>query len=129
MTDCPDCGQPLIKVPNAERLLQCPTTQMYYPLSRRGELEDPTPEPPADRIHQQVDVQPQKLAKQTSILPPNLYQELASKIGEAQIPNFVTFLRTELKMAPFRFMMQPKLLRDEVMARAFPHWLETSGLL
>jgi len=88
------------------------------------------PEPPADRIQQaEAPSPPQSLMKETSLLPPNLYQELASKIGEAQIPNFVTFLRRELKMAPFRFMMQPKLLRDEVMARAFPHWLETSGLL
>lgn len=132
MTQCPDCGQPLIKVPNAERLFQCPTSLLYYPLSRRGELGDPMPEPPADRIHQQPVEEmapPPKLTKQTSVLPPNLFHELASKIGEDQISNFIRYIQSELNMKPFQFMMQPTKLKEDVMTRAFPHWLDANGLL
>ena len=131
MKICPDCGQPLIKVPNADRLYKCETTGLYYPLSRIGELGDPLVNPPAGLFHEQPQEAPAppQLAKQTTMLPPKLHMELANNIGEDQIPNFIRYLRSELNMKPFEFMMQPNRLKHDVMSRAFPHWLDAKGLL
>lgn len=126
MQICPDCGQALIKV--AERLYQCEISKLYYPLSTRGKLGYPLTEPPPSMIDQQPQETPVAKPTKQAALPPKLHMELANNIGEDQIPNFVTFLKSELNMQPFRFMMQPNRLKREVMARAFPHWLEAHGL-
>jgi len=131
MRICPDCGEPLVKVTNAERLYQCENTGLYYPVTREGKLGEPLTNPPQHLLHQQ----PQKasplprVTRTTSTLPPRLHMELANKIGEDQIPNFIEFLESELNMKPFDFMMQPNKLKDDVMSRAFPHWLGTKGLV
>ncbi len=62
-------------------------------------------------------------------LPPKLQMELADKIGEDQIPNFIIYLKEQLNMRPFEFMMQPKKIKNDVMSRAFPYWLESKGLI
>jgi hypothetical protein len=55
--------------------------------------------------------------------------ELIDSIGEEQIENFLKFLKTELNMHPFEFMLQPKKLKNDVITRAFPHWLKSKGLI
>jgi len=129
MRICPDCGEPLTKVPNIDRLYQCETTRLYYPVDRMGRLGEPLINPPGINQRELPTASAPRLIKQTTTLPPRLHEELASNIGEDQIPNFIEYLSSELNMKPFEFMMQPNKLKHDVMSRAFPHWLEVRGLL
>jgi len=129
MRICPDCGEPLTKVSNVDRLYRCEISGLYYPVDRMGRLGEPLISPPGD-IKQKESAQEltPRPTKQTT-LPPRLREELASNIGEDQIQNFIQFLNSELNMKPFEFMMQPNRLKQDVMSRAFPHWLEARDLL
>jgi hypothetical protein len=125
MKFCPDCGEALTRI--NDTLYQCRITGLYYPC-KYGKLGDPLTEPPTSMIETPPEQKQDKPSKQTT-LPPNLRMELRDNIGEEQIANFLRFLKTELNMRPFEFMVQPKKLKNDVMARAFPHWLESKGLI
>jgi len=120
---CPDCGEILVRI--NDTLYQCPITGLYYPC-KYGKLGYPLAEPPAN-MRKPPPPPPKKPSKQTRI-PKQLYMELVNKIGEEQIPSFLAYLENELKMQPFQFMVQPKRLKNDVITRAFPNWLEKQGL-